>query len=333
MNIKIKNISVLGDGAWGTTLAIYLAKKGYPVHLWGAFPENIKRIKKAGINEKFLPGIRIPDKLTPTDSLKEAVEKSELILLATPSQFVSLTLNKAKKFDFRKKIILSVVKGIEIRTLRRVTQIIEDKIPLCQKAVLTGPTIASEVAKGIPSTAVIGARDKRMASNLQAVFNSKSFRVYTNNDIIGLEMGGSLKNIIALACGVCDGLGYGTNAKAAILTRGIVEMARLGGAMGAKKKTFSGLAGLGDLVTTCTSPQSRNRSVGELLGQGKSIKTITASMNHVAEGVATVKAVKKLAAIYSVPMPITFEVYNIIYRNKNPEKAVNDLMSRKMKAE
>jgi glycerol-3-phosphate dehydrogenase (NAD(P)+) len=199
--------------------------------------------------------------------------------------------------------------------------------------VLSGPTIAIEVAKGIPSTAVVASNDRTVAKKVQAVFNSSSFRIYTNTDVAGVELGGSIKNIIAIACGVCDGLGFGSNTKAAILTRGLAEMARLGKALGAKHNTFSGLTGLGDLVTTCVSPRSRNRSVGEQLGRGRSMKSIMSNMEMVAEGVETVKAAYKLSRKYNVPMPITTEVYNIIHRNKKPSKAVSDLMTRKIKSE
>ena len=203
-------------------------------------------------------------------------------------------------------------------------------IPL---AVLSGPTIAREVALGIPSTAVIASSHLRTAKILQHVFNSETFRIYTNTDIIGVELGGSVKNVIALACGICDGLKFGTNTKAAILTRGLAEMARLGKALGAKEKTFSGLTGLGDLATTCFSPQSRNRSVGELLGQGKPIKQILSAMDMVAEGVETVKGTYHLSRKLKIPMPITEAVYNIIYKNKKPTQIVNNLMRRKTKAE
>src|SRR3989338_348415 len=213
------------------------------------------------------------------------------------------------------------------------SQLIRRELGPVPMAVLSGPTIAGEVAKGLPTTAVVSSPDMRLATAIQKIFNSPAFRIYTNPDIVGVELGGSLKNIIAIACGVCDGLGFGTNAKAAILTRGLVEMARLGTAMGAKTKTFAGLTGLGDLVTTCVSSQSRNRSVGEQLGKGKSLAQIMKNMNMVAEGVETVKAAYRLSRKYKIPMQITTEIYNIIYKNKPPQKAVDDLMKRQTKAE
>lgn len=333
MNTKIQNISVIGDGGWGTTLSLYLARKKYHVTLWGAFPDNIRRIHKIRMNTRFLPGVRIPRNVSLTHELTEAIPKADLIVLAVPSQYTRGVLEKLKRFDLSAKILLSVIKGIDNTTLLRMSQIITKELGRVNLAVLSGPTIAMEVAKGLPSTAVIAAKDIRIAKSLQKVFNSDRFRIYTNRDVIGLELGGSLKNVIAIACGVCDGLGFGTNTKAAVLSRGLAEMARLGKSMGGKSETFSGLAGLGDLVTTCVSPQSRNRHVGEQLGKGKSIKKILSSMNAVAEGVATVKAVHKLSRKYKVAMPITTEVYNIIYNNKKPQKAVYDLMTRKTRAE
>lgn len=333
MQTTLRNISVIGDGGWGTTLSVYLAHKGFPVLLWGAFAENIDLIRARRINEKFLPGIKIPQNVSLTSDLGEAVNHGDLIILAVPSQYVAKILRCMRRYDLRKKTFLSVIKGIEQKSLLRVSEIIIRELGNIPLAVLSGPTIAGEVAKGIPSTAVIASRDIKLAKAIQHLLNSETFRIYTNADIIGLELAGSLKNIIALACGVCDGLGFGTNTKAAILTRGLVEMARLGQTLGAKQKTFSGLAGLGDLVTTCSSLQSRNRSVGEQLGKGKSIKDILKNMAMVAEGVATVKAAYRLSRKFKIAMPITTEVYNIIYRNKRPEKAVEDLMRRKIKAE
>lgn len=332
----IKNISVIGDGGWGTTLAVLLSRKHYPVCLWGPFPAYIRRVAKNRYNTKFLPGVHLPRNIHVTGDLNEAVNKADLIVFAIPSKYALGILKKIKKVpvDLSKIIFLSVTKGIDTERLARISEIIKEElgghVPV---AVLSGPTIAKEVVAGIPSTAVVAAHDLKTTKAIQAVFNSESFRIYTNTDVAGVELGGSIKNIIAIACGVCDGLGFGSNTKAAILTRGLTEMARLGKALGAKQKTFSGLAGLGDLVTTCVSPQSRNRSVGEQLGRGKTIKTITAHMEMVAEGVETVKAVYKLSQKHNVSMPITHEVYNIIYKGKKPSQAVNDLMRRKVKSE
>ncbi len=335
MSKRIRKIGVIGDGSWGTTLAVYLTKKGHSVKLWGPFPEYVRQMRQNHYNSKFLPGVRFPQGLEAVEKLDVVLQESDLIVFAIPSQYASKILNKISKTGVKlsKRIFLSVTKGIEKNSLRRISEIVRAELGNIPFAVLSGPTISSEVARGIPTTAVVASRDAQIARKVQEVFNSESFRIYTNNDVIGVELGGSIKNIIAIACGICDGLGLGTNAKAAIVTRGLAEMARLGTALGGKVKTFSGLTGLGDLVTTCFSPQSRNRSVGEQLGKGKSIKQIVGSMDMVAEGVETAKGVYKLSRKYKVPMPITAEVYQIIVRNKKPSAALTDLMSRKVKAE
>ncbi|MBF0521760.1 MAG: NAD(P)-dependent glycerol-3-phosphate dehydrogenase [Candidatus Omnitrophica bacterium] len=335
MPTKIQNIAIIGDGGWGTTLAVHLAKKNYPVKLWGPFPEYLKEVRKTRTNSKFLSGIAIPQEVLITDDLKESLTDADIIVFAVPSKYATQVLKNIKKtnVDLSKKIFLSVTKGIDTKSLLRISQIVQKELGDVSFAVLSGPTIAIEVAKGIPSTAVVASRKIKTAKIIQEIFNSSSFRIYTNTDVIGVELGGSIKNIIAIACGVCDGLGFGSNTKAAILTRGLAEMARLGKAFGAKEKTFVGLSGLGDLVTTCVSPQSRNRSVGEQLGKGKTIRHITSSMDMVAEGVDTVIAVYKLSEKHHVTMPITTEVYHIITKNKKPLLAVSDLMSRKMKSE
>jgi len=332
----IKKIAVIGDGGWGTTLAVHLAKKNYAVTLWGPFPGYIRVMKQNRYNAKFLPGIRFPASLTLTDKLNSAIKENDLIVFAIPSKFAASILKKIKKikFDPSEKIFLSVTKGMDHSKLMRISEVIKKELGQnIHLAVLSGPTIAIEVVKGIPSTAVVASNNLKIAKKIQAVFNSDTFRIYTNYDVVGVEMGGTIKNIIALACGVCDGLGFGSNTKSAILTRGLAEMVRLGKALGAKTKTFSGLSGLGDLVTTCFSPQSRNRSVGEQLGKGKTIDRILAEMEMVAEGVETAKAIHKLSRKLNVSMPITTEVYNIIYKRKKPSQAVSDLMGRKMKSE
>ncbi len=333
MRERFKHIAILGDGGWGTTLAVHLAQKHFRVKLWGAFPEYIRKVRKTRHNSKFLPGIRIPASVKLMEDLSKTIEGAELIVLAVPSQYLIGVLKKIKTLGLSKKVFLSVIKGIDRVSLLRMSQIIEKELGKVPIAVLSGPTIAMEVAHGIPTTAVIAAKDRHLARELQAVFHSKNFRIYTNDDTVGVELGGSIKNVIALACGICDGLGFGTNAKAAVLTRGLNEMAALGVALGAKKHTFYGLTGLGDLVTTCVNPRSRNRSVGEALGQGKTIKQILASMEMVAEGIETVKGVYDLSRRHKVPMPITEEIFKIIYQNKKPRAAVMDLMNRQRRAE
>lgn len=331
---KITRITVLGDGGWGTTLARLLALKGYKVRLWGAFKKNIQVIVKARVNEKFLPGIKLPDTIRLTWDLPLAVQGADLIVLAIPSPYLRKVLKRLRHSGLSNVSFLSVSKGIENKTLMRISQIIRQELGKNIKlAVLSGPTIAWEVARGMPTTAVISSTDKRLAQSLQHIFMTERFRIYTNPDMIGVELGGSLKNVIAIACGICDGLGFGANTKAALLTRGLVEIGRLGAAMGARKETFSGLTGLGDLVTTCISPYSRNRYVGEQMGKGKSLKKILSKMDMVAEGITTAKSAYQLSKKYKISMPITEQVYLVLYKDKNPLKAVNDLMTRERKEE
>ena len=327
------HIAILGDGGWGTTLAVLLSKKGYPVTLWGAFADYTKKMAKTRSNPKFLPGIPIPRQIEITSDIKSAVVNKEIIVLAIPSQYTRLTLKKIAGSFTKETIFLSVTKGIENHSFKRMSEVIHAELGPVKLAVLSGPTIASEVAKGVPTVAVVASTNKQIRKTIQAVFSAKGFRLYTNPDVIGVELGGSLKNVIAIACGVSDGLGFGTNTKAAILTRGIAEISRLGKAMGAKLETFNGISGLGDLVTTCISSQSRNRSVGELIGRGKDLKEIYRHMQMVAEGVPTAKSAYALSLKYKIDMPIIKEVYHLLYKNKSPHLAVKDLMTRKNKEE
>ena len=328
------DIVVLGDGGWGTALAILLARKGFKVTIWGVFPDYVEYLDKKRINSKFLPEIRIPRDIEITHDLKQAVRKKQLVVLAIPSQHLRAVLKKTKKINFsHDEIFLSVTKGIEVSSLKRMSQVIHDELGNVRFAVLSGPTIAHEVALGVPTTAVIASHDEDIRKFLQGVFMSERFRIYTNEDVTGVELGGSLKNIIAIACGISDGLEFGTNTKAAILSRGLAEISRLGHAMGAKVGTFSGISGLGDLVTTCISPYSRNRFVGEQIGRGKSLREVQSKMQMVAEGVPTAKSAHALSLKYKVEMPITQEVYQVLYKNKSPERAVKDLMTREKKEE
>lgn len=329
----IKKVSIIGDGAWGTTLSIHLARKKYPVTLWGAFPEYVAEITKTRDNKKFLPGFKIPSLVKLTSDINEAVLFGDLVVLCVPSEYLTGTLCKIQTTPYKSKIFVSVVKGIHPQSFKRMSQIIQDHLPRVGLVVLSGPTIAVEVAAGIPTTAVAACRNKKLALEVQKVFNSDTFRIYTNTDVAGVEIGGSVKNCIALACGICDGLKLGTNAKAAILTRGLAEITRLGVALGCRRETFYGLTGLGDLATTCFSPNSRNRTVGEALGQGQKIKTILSRMDAVAEGVITARAVYHLALKKKVAMPIVTEVYKIIFEDKAVPKAMADLMGRSLKSE
>ena len=328
-----RRIAILGDGGWGTTLAILLSNKCYSVTLWGAFADYTKRMVETRYNPKFLPGIKIPRQIKITSDIKSAVGNKDIVVLAIPSQYTRLTLRKIVGSFAKETIFLSVTKGIEVNFSQRISEVIRAELGPVRLAVLSGPTIASEVAREVPTAAVVASTDKGIRKTIQAVFSTKRFRVYTNPDVIGVELGGSLKNVIAIACGVSDGLGFGTNTKAAILTRGLAEISRLGKAMGAKLETFSGISGLGDLVTTCISKQSRNRSVGELIGKGKHLKEICRHMQMVAEGIPTAKSAYALSLKYKIDMPITTEVYHLLYKHKSPAQGVKDLMTRKSKEE
>jgi len=333
-NYKKENIAVIGDGGWGTTLAILLSKKGYSVTIWGAFADYVAELNKKRINTRFLPGFKIPASIKITNSLSDALHDKDIAVLACPSEHLRSVLKKIKNSGYSKKTTyLSVTKGIEINTFKRMSQVIHEELGNVNLAVLSGPTIAHEVAAGIPTTAVIASTSINIRKQLQNVFMTDRFRIYTNSDVVGVELGGSLKNVIAIACGISDGLGFGSNTKAALLARGLAEMSRLGMAMGAKLQTFSGISGLGDLVTTCISQYSRNRHVGEELGKGKSWKQIQSSMQMVAEGVPTAKSAHQISLKYKIPMPITNEIYSVIYSNKSPLKAVKSLMTRSKKEE
>lgn len=330
---KIKNISVIGDGGWGTTLAILLSQKGYKVTLWGAFPDYIDILKLKRVNTKFLPGIRIPAEMDITSSLDDAMNKKDLIVLAVPSQYMRGVLTRVSAYKISGEIFVSVTKGIENKTLKRMSEVVYEILGKVRLTVLSGPTIAHEVALKVPTTIVSSSLDMESAKAVQGVFMADFFRVYTSTDIIGTELGGSLKNIIAIAAGISDGLGFGTNAKAALLTRGLVEMVRLGVAMGAKKETFYGLSGLGDLATTCISSYSRNRHFGEEIGRGRALKETLKETEMVVEGVATTESALELSKKYKVEMPITEEIYKVLYEKKDPKKAVSDLMTRPPKVE
>lgn len=333
MKYTVKTISIIGDGSWGTTLGIHLAKLKRNVLIWGAFPDYVAATKKLRENKKFLPGFKIPPSIRMTSDIHEAIAFGDLIVLAAPSEYLESTLERVRITDYKDKLFLSVVKGIQPKTHLRMSEIIYHVLGQVPLAVLAGPTIAKETASGQITTAVIASSDQKLAQTIQRVFASPAFRIYTNTDVVGAEIGGSVKNVIAIACGVCDGLGLGTNAKSAILTRGLAEMTRLGIALGGRSETFYGLSGLGDLATTCFSPNSRNRSVGEALGQGKKIKTIIGAMHMVAEGVITAQGVYELSRKKKIPMPIVEQVYKIVFESKNARQAMADLMNRQVKAE
>ncbi len=330
--MPFKHIVVLGDGGWGTTLAILLFKKGLRVTLWSAFPGYAKRMAGTRRNPYFLKGIVIPRGIAVTSDAR-VLRSADAIVVAVPSEHLRRVLRRTRRYAASSCAVVSVVKGIEFKTLMRMSEVIRDAWGVERLAVLSGPTIAMEVARGIPSTAVVASRRETLMSDVQALFMTPAFRVYTNPDVVGVELGGSLKNIIAIACGISDGLGFGTNTKAAIVSRGLAEMGRLGVAMGAHRDTFAGIAGLGDLVTTCFSGLSRNHFVGEAIGRGRRLKSIIGRMRMVAEGVPTARSAYCLAGRHGIEMPITREIYKVLFRNKSPRRAVEHLMTRRRKSE
>ncbi|MCF7873640.1 MAG: NAD(P)-dependent glycerol-3-phosphate dehydrogenase [Candidatus Omnitrophica bacterium] len=328
------SISIIGAGSWGTTLAVYLAKKDVQVKLHSVFKQHNLEMEKERENKTFLKDVKFPSCLSIEPSLSQTLDE-DVILIAIPVKFVRKVLKEifACQKNFKNKIFVSVSKGIELKSLKRVSEIIKEELKTDNIAVLSGPTIAKEVAKGIPTTAIMAFGQESIGLKLQKLFNSQTFRIYLHSDIAGVELGGSLKNVIALACGISDGLGFGTNTKAALVTRGLVEITRLGKQLGAKPKTFWGISGLGDLMTTCFSPHSRNRTVGELIGKGQKLKEITENMNMVAEGIETTKSAYEISKKFKVTMPIIEQVYAVLYQNKSAYQAVTDLMNRPLKKE
>ena len=329
----IRRVTILGDGGWGTCLGILLSAQGHPVTLWGAFPAYVEQVRRTRENVKFLPGVAIPPAVKLTADFAEASADAEVIVVAVPSQYLRQVLERLRVGPWERALVVSVVKGIEPETLLRMSERIRQSVPVRRLAVLSGPSISYEVARGIPTTVVAASEDERLAREAQELFSTERFRVYTSADVAGVELGGALKNVIAIACGAADGLGFGTNTKAALATRGLVEMARLGVAMGAQERTFSGLSGLGDLITTCFSPHSRNRRVGEEIARGKAVAEVTGKMEQVAEGVTTTRSAQALARKHQVEMPITAAVYQVLYEGKPPKDAVRELMLREPKPE
>ncbi|HPD17725.1 MAG TPA: NAD(P)H-dependent glycerol-3-phosphate dehydrogenase [Planctomycetota bacterium] len=328
-----KHVTVIGDGGWGTALALLLLGKGHAVRLWGAFPDYIEEMRRRRENVKFLRGIPLPEALELASDLPGAVAGAEWLVMAVPTQFMRGVLRRLARCYRRGTPIVSVAKGIENRTLLRPTQIIAGVLGPAPVAALSGPSHAEEVARGLPATVTVASRRAALARRAQALFMTDRFRVYTTTDVAGVELGGAVKNVVAIAAGICDGLGLGDNAKSALLTRGLAEMTRLGVALGARRHTFAGLAGIGDLITTCASPFGRNRAVGVQIGQGKSLNEILAGMAMVAEGVRTTLSVRALARRHGVELPITEQVYQVLFRGKDPKAAVRDLMRRAAKDE
>ncbi|OGX33668.1 MAG: glycerol-3-phosphate dehydrogenase [Omnitrophica WOR_2 bacterium RIFCSPLOWO2_02_FULL_50_19] len=331
--MSAKKITVIGDGGWGTTLAMILHQKGYNVTVWGVFPDYIDTMKSKRENIKFLPGVKIPETIVLTSELSAAVREAEILILAAPSQHMREVAGRMKGLNLGGKLFVSVSKGVENHSLMRMSQVIRDVLGKVNIGVLSGPTISYEVARGLPTTVVAASEEEKTANEIQDLFMTENFRIYTNTDVIGVELGGSLKNVIAIAAGISDGMGFGVNTKSGLLVRGIVEIARLGAAMGAKQETFYGISGLGDLVTTCVSAHGRNRWFGEEIGKGKKPGEVLKSTEMVVEGAGTAESCHELQRKYNVEMPIAEEIYAIIYQGKDPKAAVRDLMTRKRKSE
>ncbi len=330
---KKYKVSVLGDGGWGTALALLSHRRNNPTLLWSAFPEYAQLLKSKKENQKFLPGIPLPSTMEISSDLQEAVSFGEVLILAIPTQFLRNVLHKLKDFDLSKKVLVSVAKGVEKKTCLRPSEIVESILGPVKLVILSGPSHAEEVARGVPTLVVVASKDEQAAVSARDALRDQRFRVYVQNDVVGTELGGALKNVIAIAAGICDGLGFGDNTKSGLLTRGLFEMAKLGIRLGANPNTFFGLSGVGDLMTTCFSRHGRNLRVGRELGQGKKIKEILAGMEMVAEGVDSAEAVVSLAAKAGVDLPIMSEVHNVLFKGKDCLKAVEDLLSRDAKEE
>ncbi len=321
-------ITVLGAGTWGTALTILLAENKHEVTIWSKLPREVEELDKNRTAIKNLPGAVLPDSVTVTGDLEQALAEPDLIVMAVASIFVRETAKSISSRIPQDMIIVNVAKGIEEATLKTLTEVIEDEIPQAQVAVLSGPSHAEEVSRKIPTTIVAGAKKKVVADNIQDAFMTDFFRVYTSPDVIGIELGGSLKNVIALAAGVLDGMGMGDNTKAALMTRGMAEISRLGVAMGGKYETFAGLSGMGDLMVTCTSKHSRNRNAGFLIGQGKTAKEAMEEVNQVVEGVLSAKAAYKLGEQYKIELPIVEQVNKVLFEEKPVKEAIYDLLIR-----
>ena len=333
-NTAFKNIAIIGDGAMGTVCGILLCEKNIPVRIWGYDRVQLEVFKAARENTLFLPGTKLPEALEfqPDDS--KIFADVDLIVAAVPCQYIRPVFTRLKPYVPESVPVVSVAKGIENKTLLRPSQILQQVLYKDIKvAALSGPTIADELVRKLPATACAASDDPDLALAAQLTFNVQWLRVYTNNDIVGVELAGAMKNVVAIAAGIIDGIGAGDNAKAALLSRGLSEITRLGVALGADQRTFAGLTGLGDLVTTCISLSGRNRSLGQRIGKGQTVKDALAATRSVVEGVATCESVVALAAKLGIEMPITQAVYDVLFENKSVKDAIADLMTRKLKAE
>lgn len=328
-------VAVVGAGSWGTTLANLLAKKGYPVRLWAHEPRVADGINERRENESYLPGILLDERLRATSDLREAVKDAEIVVSVSPSQYVRQVMAEASGSIRADALLVSASKGIEVATLKTMAEVLADVVPHAAERAcfLSGPSFALEVAREKPTAVTVASGVESAALQAQELFQTEYFRVYTSDDVRGVELGGALKNVIALAAGMAVGLDLGHNALAALITRGVAEISRLGVALGASPLTFAGLAGMGDLILTCTGELSRNRSVGFELGRGRTLEEILGEMTMVAEGVETARATYALASENQIEMPIVAEVYAVLFEGRRPEQAVENLMTREPKAE
>ncbi len=328
-----RNVAILGSGGMGTALALLFARSADRVRLWGRDPHRADLIQKSRENTLHLPGVSLPENVLSTGDAATACEGSDLVVAAIPTAFLRQTLTKISGSIPKDVCVLSVIKGIEIGTFARPSEVIRSVLGERPVAVLSGPSHAEEMARGLPASVVVASDDEGLNLWVQKALNGPGLRIYTNSDMLGVEMAGALKNILGVAAGICDGLGFGDNAKAALLTRGLIEIARFACEMGARPSTFMGLAGVGDVITTCYSPFGRNRAVGVKIGTGETLDRAVSGMANVAEGVTTARSVHDLAASLGVAMPITDEVYRILHEDKPPRAAVADLMQRLPKDE
>ena len=326
-------VSVIGAGSWGTALSKVLADNGHEVLVWSILEDEVKMLKEKREHTSKLPGVKLPESIKYTTDMKEACTDQEVIIMAVPSAFLRSTAHSMKDYTPKGQIIVDVSKGLEADSCKIPTQVLEDEIPDCRACVLSGPSHAEEVGREMTTTLVAGAKKQEDAELIQNLFMCDYLRVYTSSDLLGIELGGALKNVIALAAGIADGLGQGDNAKAAIITRGIAEISRLGRAIGGRQESFSGLTGIGDLIVTCSSMHSRNRRAGILIGQGKSMQEAMDEVQMVVEGVYSAKAAKSLAEKYNISMPIVTEVNKVLFEGKSAREALTELMIRDKKPE
>jgi glycerol-3-phosphate dehydrogenase (NAD(P)+) len=329
----MSRIAFIGGGSFGTALSVLLANKGYNVSIWDREKSVVEEINNKRSNDKYIKGLIIPKNVTAYEQVEEALKEAEYVVLAVPSHVVRAACNSVKSIIKPEQIVVSIAKGIEEHSLKRISEIIKEELPVNPLVILSGPSHAEEVAVGIPTTVVATSENMKYAEKVQDIFMTENFRVYTNDDLIGVEIGGAVKNIIALAAGVCDGLGYGDNTKAALMTRGMNEIMRIGTKLGGRAKTFSGLTGMGDLIVTCTSMHSRNRRAGMLIGEGMPVDEAIKQIGMVVEGIVATKAFHQLKERENIEMPITDALYKVLFTNKDREDAVRELMGREKKYE